>query len=269
MKKKLLYFTSIVLFSVTAVNAQTTIWDIGNNTTVLNDAAVVTGDWPVGPAFASETVVKGLGIFPGTATTFGAIGTQSSGSFSDSYSAVNRFPTGGASGGSATALPTSRYVYFNVSGSCTIKIWFKGGNSTSTRSLFVSDGTTVLQSGASVNGAAVIVEKTVSAAGKYYVYCDNGNNIYKIEIVGATVNTPALSTDNFQKESQVNVYAKENKIFLSNVKSKTAVSVYTVAGALVKTTETAEDTSIDVKAGVYVVKASSEEGTKSVKVIVQ
>lgn len=269
MKKKLLYFTSIMLFLVTTINAQTTIWDMGNNKTILNDGTEVIGDWPIRDVFAAETMIKSLGIFPGP-NSFGATSAQAASGFTDSYTAVNRFTSGGASAAFATGAPTSRYLYFNVSGACTIKVWFKGGNSTSTRSLLISNGTLpVLGSGASVNGAALIVEAAVTTAGKYYVYCDNGINIYKIEVVGATVNTPALSTDSFQKVSQVNVYAKDNKIFLSNVKSKTAVSVYTVAGALVKFLETAEDTSIDVKAGVYVVKASSAEGTKSVKVIVQ
>lgn len=260
-----------MLFSVTAINAQTTIWDIGNNTTVLNDAALVSGDWPIAPAFQAETVVKGLGIFPGAGvTTFGAIAAQNASGFSDGYTCPNRFPTGGASGGSATAVPTTRYLYFNVSGACTIKVWMKGGNSTSTRSLFVSDGLSKIGSdGASVNGAAVIVTAAAAAAGKYYVYGDNGNNIYKIEVTGANVTTPALSTKDFQKELDVTVFAKDGKIFLSNIKTSTKVNVYNVLGALVKTAQLDADSSLDINGGVYIVNAKSAEGEKSVKVIVQ
>ena len=269
MKKKLLYLTSIMLFSISAINAQTTTWDIGNNSTVLNDATAITTEWPIGTAFLSETVKSGLGIFPGSGvTTFGAISGQVASGFSDGYTCPNRFPTGGASGGSATALPTTRYLYFNVSGACTIKVWFKGGNTTSTRTLFVSDGTTVLGSGASVNGAALIVSATATAAGKHYVYCDNGNSIYKIEITGATVNTPALSTKDFQKELDVTVFAKDGKINLSNIKSSTTVNVYNVLGALVKTAQVDADSSLDINGGVYIVNAKSAEGEKSVKVIV-
>lgn len=272
MKKKLLYLTSIVLFSVSALNAQTTIWDIGNNKTILNGGAEVVGDWPAilptAAPFLSETVIKGLGIFPGSATTFGAIAANVASGFSDNYTSINRFPTGGASGGSATALPTSRYLYFNVSGACTIKVWFKGGNTSSTRTLFVSNGTTVLGSGASLNGVSLIVEATATAAGKHYVYCDNGNNIYKIEVTGATINTPALSTKDFQKELDVTVFAKDGKIFLSNIKSSTKVNVYNVLGALVKTAQLDADSSLDVNGGVYIVNAKSTEGEKSVKVIV-
>ena len=268
MKKKLLYLTSIVLFSVSAINAQTTIWDMGNDKTTLNSGTEVIGDWPVRDVFPAETMIKSLGIFPGI-NSFGATSVQAASGFTDSYTAANRFTTGGASAGNATAEPTSRYLYFNVSGACTIKVWFKGGNTTSTRSLFVSNGLTKIGTGASVNGAPVIVEASAIAAGKYYVYCDNGINIYKIEVTGATVNTHALSTNNFQKESDVVVYANDGKIFLSNIKSSTNVEVYSVLGALVKSAKAEADTSLDINAGVYIVKAKSAEGEKSVKVIVK
>ena len=268
MKKKLLYLTSIVLFSFTVINAQTTVWDMGNNSTTLN-GTVTTGDWPIGGAFTSQTVINGLGIFPGTdVTTFGVISAQAN-TFSDGYTAVNRFATGGASVDFATAIPTSRYIYFNVDGACTIKVWFRGGNSNETRSLYISDGTTKLATGAAVKGAREIVSATATTAGKYYVYCDNGNNIYKIEVTGANVTTPVLSTKNFQKELDITVYSKGSKIFLSNIKSSTNVEVYNVLGALVKKAKVDADTSLDINSGVYIVKAKSTDGEKAVKVIVQ
>lgn len=271
MKRKLLYLTTIVLFSAFSMNAQTTIWDLGNNSSTLNGGTPVTTDWPTGDPFLVQTVKSNLVIFPGTATTYGNIVAQpATNPFpSDGYTFINRFQTGGSSvAASGDALPTSRYNYFNVSGACTVKVWFRGGNSSQTRSMFVSDGTTIYGSAAAVNGAYVIFTANVTAAGKIYVYGDAGNNLYKIEVTGATVNTPALSTDSFQTESSVVVYANDSKINLSNVRSATKVSVYNVLGSLVKSIETSEDTSLDINNGLYIVKAQSAEGIKSVKVLV-
>lgn len=275
MKKRLLYLTSIVLFSVTAVNAQTTVWDIGNNSSILNDGAAVTTDWPTGNAFAanSETVKSNLVIFPGTQTTYGNIvlQTYTSPPFpADGYNFVNRFQTGGSSVAvSGDALPISRYNYFNVNGACTVKVWFRGGNSTSTRTMFVSDGTTILGSSASVNATYNIFTANVTAAGKIYVYGDAGNNLYKIEVKGATVTAPVLATDSFQQESPVVIYSTDGKINLSNVTTNTSVKVYNVLGSLVKSADIDRNTGLDMSNGVYIVKVQSTEGTKTTKVIVK
>lgn len=275
MKKKLLYLAFVVLFSALSVNAQTTVWDIGNNSSILNGGAAVTTDWPTGAAFPanSETVKSNLVIFPGDQTTYGNIvlQTYTSPPFpADGYNFVNRFQTGGSSVAvSGDALPTSRYNYFNVNGACTVKVWFRGGNSTTTRSMFVSNGTTVFGSGVSVNGTYIIFSANVTAAGKIYVYGDAGNNLYKIEVTGATVTDPVLATDSFQAESSVVVYAKDSKINLSNIQSSIKVSIYSALGSLVKSIETSADTSLDIDSGVYVVKLQSTDGEKTVKVIVQ
>ena len=67
----------------------------------------------------------------------------------------------------------------------------------------------------------------------------------------------------------ITVYAKQNKIFLSNLKSKTQINVYNLLGALVKSAQADADTSLDVNSGIYIVNAKSADGEKSVKVIVQ
>jgi len=272
MKRKLLYLTTIVLFSVTSINAQTTIWDLGNNSSTLNSSGTpVTTDWPTGPAYTTATIKSNLGIFPGTATTYGNIVAQTATNPfpSDGYTFANRFQTGGSSvATSGDALPTSRYNYFNVSGACTVKVWFRGGNSSETRSMYVSDGTTIYGSAAAVNGAYVIFTANVTAAGKIYVYGNAGNNLYKIEVTGATVNTPALGVDDFQADAASNVFSNGKLVFVSNVKSDTQVDVYGISGVLVKSFKTGSDTSFDLNTGIYVVKSKSAEGEKSAKVLV-
>ena len=271
MKRKLLYLTSIVLFSAFSMSAQTTIWDLGNNSSTLNGGTPVTTDWPTGDPFLVQTVKSNLVIFPGTATTYGNIVAQTATNPfpSDGYTFINRFQTGGSSvAASGDALPTSRYNYFNVSGACTVKVWFRGGNSSQTRSMFVSDGTTIYGSAAAVNGAYVIFTANVTAAGKIYVYGDAGNNLYKIEVTGATVNTPSLGINDFQADAVSNIYSNGKLVFVSNVKSDTQVDVYGISGVLVKSFKTGSDTSFDLNTGIYVVKSKSAEGEKSEKVLV-
>lgn len=279
MKKTLLYLIIPMLFAASTINAQTTVWDFGNSTSSINGAAAVAA-WPLTAGIGStEMVVDKLGLFPITTNTnFGAV-TASAASFTDGYTAVNRFQLNGGGGGTlGNLLPTQRYVYFTVSGACTVKVWFKTGSNGSARSVLCTNGTTLLGSGTSIGGATpvdlVIFTATISAAqaavGKIYIYGDTqSSNIYKIEVTGATVTTPSLSNKSFQKELDITVYAKQNKIFLSNLKSKTDVNVYNVLGALVKTAQLDSDTSLDINSGVYIVNAKSDEGEKSVKVIVQ
>jgi len=272
MKRKLLYLIITFLLSTSFVNAQTKTWTFDNVTT-----------WPVvgitsgGPA----VVIDNLGCFPHSTSTTGLFAVQQTTTtgFSDSTSYTSLLKTNGSSA-AANYTPTLRYFYFNIDGNATVKVWFKhGSNSTTgTRTLYLSkDGspgtpgisTLVGSTPVEMGATGILNFTTTTGAGKYYIYDDNSLYICKIEVTGATVNTPALATNSFQKESDVTVYSKDSKIFLSNIKSATQVDVYNLLGALVKSTQTDSDTSIDGNSGVYVVKAKSAEGEKSVKVIVQ
>jgi hypothetical protein len=287
MKKKLLYLTSILLFSA-SINAQTTVWDFGKSTSSVNDAAA-TAAWPIdGTGVASTTPVITvqkdlLNLTSHTNGTNFAIVATGSATFTDGYTGSNTLKTGG-SGTATSYLPTVRYFSFNVDKACTVKVWFRhGSGSGADRTVFVTGGTStsLYGSAAAVNTAQIgtplaanplsnaIVNASVTAAGIVYVYADNGVSVYKIEVSGATVNTPALATDSFQKESDVVVYANGGKINLSNIKSSTKVEVYSVLGSLIKSAQADADTSLDINSGVYIVKVKSAEGEKSVKVIVQ
>jgi len=279
MKKKLLLLILPMLFTALSLNAQITVWDFGNSTSSINgDAAIAS--WPLTAGIGSnEIVVDKLGLFPiATNTNFGAV-TVSAATFTDGYAAANRFQLNGGGGGTAGNLsPSQRYVYFTVSGACTVKVWFKTGSNGTARAVLCTNGTTLLGSGTSIGGATpvdlVIFTANISAAqaavGKIYIYGDTASsNLYKIEVSGATVTTPTLANKSFQKELDITIYTKQNKIFLSNLKSKTQVNVYNVLGALVKSTQADTDIVLDINSGVYVVNAKSAEGEKSIKVIVQ
>lgn len=274
MKKKLLLFISTVVLTVATTTAQTKVWDFGNN---------LGGFWPLGTGIGNnETVVDGLGLFPiATNTNFGAI-TASAAAFPDGYNAVNRFQMNGGGGAAGILLPFQRYVYFNVDGACTVKVWFKTGSTGQTRTVMCTNGTTLLGSGTSndsatggVNTDLVIFTANISAAaaavGKIYIYGDNtANNLYKIEVSGANITTPSLSSDNFSPDSSINVFTNGNQVSVANVKSDSNIEVYNMLGSLVKTINTSTDISFNLEtSGFYIVNVVSAEGKKSVKVSIK
>lgn len=271
MKKTLLTFLFTMLFSATYLNAQTKTWDFSNTTI-----------WPLTTGIGNnEMVVDGLGLFPITTNTnFGAV-NASAATFSDGYAGTNRFQMNGGGGVTAPVyLPVQRYVYFTVNGACTLKVWFKTGSNGSTRTIFCTNGTTLLGSASSndsatggTNADTVILSTNISAAaaavGKIYIYGDQSNNLYKIEVTGATVNTPALGLNNFELNA-VNVFSNGKQINVLNVTSETQVNVYNLTGSLVKSFATSSDTNFELlNSGLYIVNVNSAEGQKSVKVIVK
>jgi pectin methylesterase-like acyl-CoA thioesterase len=78
------------------------------------------------------------------------------------------------------------------------------------------------------------------------------------ETLGIKDNTPT---------SAVNVIGYKNRIVISNVKSETAVAVYSITGAKVKTFKTSQDIDFESQNGVWIVVIKAEDGQKSVKVV--
>jgi|SRR6218665_23185 len=272
MKTKLLSLILMTTLYSGVANAQKT-WDFGNNTAV----------WPTSTGTnAPQTTNDNLGLYACSPdattqiTTFAAVNNNNS-TFGDGYTATQRLQLGGAgytSAGGFTAKPTQRFVHFDVSGACTIGVWFRPSSNGATRSIFVTDGTTVIGTGTSNSGGTTdYVVMNVSYTGpahKLYVYGDAGCNLYKIVVTGTSVTGPVLSNSDFQAESQVKVYSTGSQIYLSNIISKTQVEVYTITGALVNSISTEADTNFSVPtAGVYIVNVKSAEGKKSVKLVVK
>ena len=272
MKTKLLSFTLMTMLFSSITIAQTKVWDFGNDQTT----------WPVASSSIggnTQDIRDNLGMYSSNPnasspiTNFGAITTNNA-TFSDNYTSTHRFQLNGAgytSSGGFSAMPTQRFIFFDVSGACTIKVWFKTGSGGTTRTLYVTNGTTTIGSMATNSGSntdTAILTVSAPAAGKYYIFADQALNLSKLSVVGATVNT-TLANNDFQT-SQVKVYSTGSQVYLSNIISKTQVEVYTITGALVNSISTEADTNFGVPtAGVYIVNVKSAEGKKSVKLVVQ
>lgn len=268
MKTKLLSLFLTVMLFTSVTNAQTKTWDFGNDTTT----------WPMSAGIGNDPIiVDNLGLFPiATNTNFGAITSNNvnAGNFSDDFTASQRFQMNGAgySAGPFQAMPTQRYLFVDVSGACTVKVWFKTGSNGGVRTMYVSDGSAAVGSATTNSGSnadfAILTANYTGAAGRLYVYGDAACNLYKMTVTGATVNT-TLSSSEFQV-STVNVFSNGKQINVANVASATEVNVYSITGALVKSINTSADVTInDLTAGFYIVNVKSAEGQKSVKVAVR
>lgn len=267
MKTKLLSSIFFLVLFSSITNAQTKTWDFGNDLTT----------WPVSTGIGSEqTIVDNLGLYPiPTNTNFGAVNSNNT-TFSDGFTAARRFQMngGGYPSGAFQAMPTQRFLHFNVSGPCTVKVWFKTGSNGAVRTVYVSDGTAAVGSETTNSGSntdtAIVTANYTGAAGKLYIYGDTACNLYKVTVTGATVTTATLSTADFQEESSVDVFSKGKLISIANVISNTQVDVYSMTGALVKSVKIDSDTSFELlNSGLYIVNISSANGKKSVKVAIK
>ncbi|MDR6969399.1 hypothetical protein J2X31_003430 [Flavobacterium arsenatis] len=262
MKKTLLILIFATFLSVSNANAQT-VWDFGNSS-----------EWPESPGYAENTVVNNLGFFANTGTStnyVGAIEANNSGLFSDDYSGTKRLKLNGASYESGTtdfSMPTKRYLFFAVTGACTVKVWFRtggGGN----RNLYVTDGTSVVGTiGSSTSGERLILTANYTGgAGNLYIGGNEASNIMKIQ-VSTNVGTTTLNTDDFQLKATTNIFSNGKKVFVSNVQSETEVKVYNITGQLIKSFTTTSEIDFPLDQGMYIVNVKSGEGAqKSVKVL--
>lgn len=262
MRKKLLSLVVSTLFFGTVSNAQT-VWDFGNS-----------NDWPENAGYSENTVVQNLGFFANTGTSTSYVGqveANNSGTFSDDYTGTKRLKLNGGSydsGETSFVLPTKRYLYFAVTGACTVKVWFRTGGGGS-RNLYVTDGTNVVGTiGSTTSGDRLILTANYTGgAGNLYIAGDQASNIMKIE-VSANVGTTTLSTNDFQSKAVTNVFSNGKNVFVSNVQSETEISVYSITGQLVQSFKTTSDMDFQLNRGLYVVRAKSNEGEKAVKVFV-
>jgi hypothetical protein len=264
--KKPLLFVAFVLLLGNFVHAQTKVWDFGNDTAT----------WPASAGIGlNPIVVDNLGLFPiPTNTNFGAV-TNNNLTFSDGYSATQRFQMngGGYPTGAFSTMPTQRYLFFGVSGSCTVTVWFRTGSNGTQRTLHFTDGTNILgeiTTNADGNGDFPIFTGTYTGGPAIlYLYGSLALNLYKVEVNGATVNT-SLSIDGFEAAGGANAYAVGKQVYLNNIELDTQVNVYSINGALVRSLNTNSDMSFDLfQTGLYVVTLSNDKGQKNVKLLIQ
>jgi hypothetical protein len=289
MKKTLLYLILPMLFAATSVNAQIKVWDFGGAT--VEDFGGYTFQNMI-----NITNVGGVDVIPQNAwyavgTTAGATAVNlpaaidittgllrwTGGVNSDRLrvlnTAITRWDTGASAGTGNYSYLTGR-IYVNSAGATSRGLWvtLTAGQEITLIARADADGGT-LNFGtetASLNLAMTEYHFTATTAGEYQIFGSVGKpSFYRLYLGNVTTPTTNLATKSFQKELDITVYAKQNKIFLSNLKSKTQVNVYNVLGALVKTAQVDSDSSLDINSGVYIVNAKSADGEKSVKVIVQ
>ncbi|MFN3941984.1 MAG: T9SS type A sorting domain-containing protein [Flavobacterium sp.] len=268
MKKKLL----IGLFALMGVmsSAQTKVWDFGNNTAIMPLLPTPFSGVPAG----TEDIVDDLGRVAHESNSNFAAYASASATFSDGFVASIRANTGGNSNVVTNALPTMRFFFFDVSGNCTVKVWFRA-QGTSSRIISISDGINVLASQTTTTqDPFILTGVNTGGAKRLYVYANNGFGIYKIEVTGANVSTTVsmqqfLSIDSV-KLSEINYFVKDKTVYLNNIKSYTNLQVYSITGALVKSLNVVSDTSFELdQTGIYLIKAFSNEGQKTSKILIQ
>lgn len=272
--KKLLFSLMIAGASAVTFNAQTDkIWSWSANSST---------------AYSDNTLVDNLAFIPGGGTGFGVVDKSDvnfpeNGPELPAYSGSFRLKTGGNSYGNSTpsnfASFTRRYFYFKVEGASKIKIYFRHGSSSGTRTLFVTDGTNVIGSKAITAGATAdtqlgsfVVDYTGGASNIYFGGTDNVS-IYKIEAtnVGVTVLPATMAVNDVKSGVKATAFTSGNRIFISNIESKsTNITVYDTKGSVVKSLKSSADTNFEMNVkGLYIVNLTSEAGEKSVKVLVK
>ncbi len=96
----------------------------------------------------------------------------------------------------------------------------------------------------------------------------NKPEMYRIYLgdVNAGIN---LSNKNFEGDASLDIFSIKNLVHITNINSNTQIDVYSMTGALVKSVQAVSNTSFELNAGFYIVKAKSAAGEKTVKVSVK
>jgi hypothetical protein len=253
--KKTLLLSAVAFMSIFAINAQT-VWDF-------------TAMYTTVPTTASQGITGNIGFFvnpsastpvttfvvEASAKTFPAGGTYAGGSL------TNRLKLGGKGSDATFAnpyLPTTNYVYFKVTGPCTITVFCRSSTSTATdgRILYITDGANLLGSyapPASASDVASVVTGTYTGgAGIIYIYgYINAFNLYRVE-ASANVGTTFLITAMNQVLADKGISFNGTEV----VNSKGLdIEVYNVLGKKVAISKTNISTT-NFQKGVYVVRAS-------------
>lgn len=277
MKKTLLFATALMLCSV-AINSQTT-WNFGGDAT----------NWPVFAGLANGNAnpatlpggtetVNGLtinaGLVASTSTSPCGVVSASSKTFTSTggtvYSFANKFMLNGsgytgAVNTDATPLvnmPTSRYASFSVSGNSTIYMIGMTGSNTSSRKLFVTDGTTYVGGvdfPGQASGTPPLNDGTITYTGPATTLYVFGNASVALYYLSAT-NAVLTSVNKTLSDKGVGYNGSE----VSN-KNGLSLEIYNMLGKKVASSITAISTS-NLQKGVYLVRSAGiKEGLKFVK----
>lgn len=257
-----------MLLSVMTSEAQK-VWNFATNTTILPAGFSGLND-------GTEDIVDDLGRFAHSSSNNFSAESSGNSTFSDGFVSSRRANVNGGSSPNG-ALPSVRFYFFDVAANCTIKVWARP-QGTGLRLVHISDGSNVLATASNAtNPGPVLLEGTNNnGAQRIFVYCEDGGwGIYKIEVSGATVTTTIPMAEwllNVKETnlSHINYYVKNKTVFLSNIDTELDISVYSITGSLVKSIRTSSsDVSFEIgQTGIYILKLSSSDGQKSIKLII-
>ena len=277
MKKTVLFLA--VAFLVIEMNAQK-VWNLGGDATVAASGApafavsagIGNGDGtagnPVWPVNINGLLITGPSATPPAVPNVNMGQVESSSkTFTDANSVAYSFPNrfkfngGGYSGAADTQttptvnMPTQRYISFQVSGNSTIYAIGITGSSSSSRKVFVTDGTTLIgtmdfPAGSVLNDATV---NYTGAATTLYMFCNAACNLYYLKA------TNVILTNVGKVVSNSGVTVKNNEIVNSN---KSNLEVYSVLGK--KVFSSSENISLkNFQKGIYFVRiAGTKEAIK-------
>lgn len=97
---------------------------------------------------------------------------------------------------------------------------------------------------------------------------NNGFTYNSLVSIPIQITSSTLSIDNESAVSTV-VNAKGNRIHVSDVKTNTTLEIYSITGALVKSLKTKTDIDFSFKPGLWIGVVKTDEGVKSVKLLVK
>jgi hypothetical protein len=261
MKKTLLILVAAVAVTTTALAQRT--WVVGNDPTNFPISA------GIGAGPDRSVFIQDLGIHTGSVTNVNMGQVEASAKTFDGISYVNRFKyNGGGYPSSADTQteptqnnPTQRYLTVKVSGPGTIKIVGVTGSNSSTRRLFVTDGTTLL--GTMVfpgDGTGNLTEQVVQyngGAGVLYLFPNAAVNLYRIEVTSATTHVLAdIPTSVPAVLADKGVFFNGTEVLNPN---KLTLEVYNVLGKKVAVSNTNISVS-KLEKGVYFVRTPDAKG---------
>jgi len=118
-----------------------------------------------------------------------------------------------------------------------------------------------------------VMEFQAVSAGPYVLRNRGGKiRIYRMYVSSTSIKSSIealLGVDDVSSAVFTDVKAVGNRIYISNVTSKTEVNIYSITGALVKTIKTTEATNFEFRAGLYIATVKTSEGQKSVKLLLK
>ena len=77
-----------------------------------------------------------------------------------------------------------------------------------------------------------------------------------------------LATSENAAQSSVIVFAAKKSVYIANVKAETVVKVFSMQGSLMKSLRTKSNMNFDLTTGIYLINIQSNDGIKSVKVLI-